>query len=71
MPLAAARRTATSNGATVLRVIAGSMLIEAAPGKIAAVATALRGWQYSPERKTTRVPERRPLERAKLASKAT
>jgi hypothetical protein len=70
MPLATARKTATGKGATVLRVIAGSMLIEAAPGKIAAVATALQGWQYSPERKTTKVPEQRALERAKLAIKA-
>lgn len=69
-PLASAKKTASAYGATVLRAIAGSMLLEAPPAKAAAVAKALPGWRYSPERKTTRVPERRPLQRAKLSAKA-
>jgi len=67
---ASAKRTASAHGATVLRAIAGSMLLEAPPSKAAAVAKALPGWRYSPERKTTRVPERRPLERLKMAKVA-
>lgn len=70
VPLAAARRTANAHGATVLRAIAGSMLLEAPPAKAAAVAKALPGWQYRPERKTTRVPERTPLQRARQLAKA-
>lgn len=70
VPLASARRTATAHGATVLRAIAGTMLIEASPAKAAAVAKALPGWRYSPERKTTRVPERTPLQRARQLAKA-
>ena len=70
VPLASARRTANAHGATVLRAIAGSMLLEAPPAKAAAVAKALPGWQYRPERKATRVPERTPLQRARQLAKA-
>lgn len=70
VPLASARRTAKAHGATVLRAMAGSMLLEAPPAKAAAVAKALPGWRYSPERKTTRVPERTPLQRARQSAKA-
>lgn len=70
VPLASARRTASAHGATVLRAIAGSMLLEAPPATAAAVAKALPGWRYRPERKTTRVPERTPLQRARQLAKA-
>lgn len=66
--LTAAKKTARALGATVVGGAAGSMLIEAAPTKAAQVAKALPGWRYTPERKTARVPERRPLQRAKLAA---
>lgn len=71
VPLASAKKTASAHGAVVLRAIAGSMLLEAPPSKAAAVAKALPGWRYSLERKATRVPERRPLERLKIAKAAT
>lgn len=70
VPLASARRTVNAHGATVLRAIAGTMLVEAPPATAAAVAKALPGWRYSPERKTTRVPERTPLQRARQLTKA-
>jgi hypothetical protein len=41
------------------------MLLKLAPAQIPEVARALPGWRYSVERKTTRVPERKPLERSK------
>jgi hypothetical protein len=41
------------------------MLLELAPAQVPAVAQALPGWRYALERKTTRVPERRPLQRTK------
>lgn len=68
--LTAAKKAVSDNGATVVRAAAGAMLVEAAPTSAKRVAQALPGWQYTPERKTTRVPERRPLQRAKLAAKA-
>ncbi|MFG6465022.1 hypothetical protein [Roseateles sp. BYS87W] len=70
VPLASARRTANSHGATVLRAIAGTMLLEAPPATAAAVAKALPGWRYTPERKTSRVPERTQLQRARQLAKA-
>jgi hypothetical protein len=63
----AAKKTATSLGATVVRAVAGSMLVEAAPAKIAQVAKALPGWRYSAEKKVHRIPERTPLQRAHAA----
>jgi hypothetical protein len=63
--LTAARQAARSLGATVVKSLAGTMLLELAPGKVSEVAQALPGWRYSAERKTTRVPERKPRERAK------
>ena len=69
--LAAARKAASEHGATVVRAIAGSMLLEATPAKVVKVARALPGWRYTAETKVARVPERRPLARAKLlAAKA-
>ena len=70
VPLASAKKTASAHGATVLRAIAGSMLVEAPPAKAAAVVKALPGWRCTLERKTTRVPERTPLQRTRqLATK--
>ena len=64
----AAKKTAVSLGATVVRTAAGSMLLEAAPSKAAEVAKALPGWRYSVEAKTHRIPERTPLQRARAAA---
>ena len=66
--LAAAKKTAKALGATVVRAAAGSMLVEAPPTQAAQVAQALPGWRYTVERKAARVPERTPLQRAKLAA---
>lgn len=63
--LAAAEKAARSHGATVVKSLAGTMLLELAPAKVSQVALALPGWRYAAERKTTRVPERKPLERSK------
>ena len=64
--LTAAKKAARSHGATVVRSLAGTMLLDLTSAKVSDVARALPGWRYSAERKTTRVPERRPLERAKV-----
>lgn len=66
----AAKKTATSLGATVVRAVAGSMLLEAPPAKAAQVAKALPGWRYSVETKTHRIPERTPLQRARVKKAA-
>lgn len=63
--LTAAKKAARLHGATVVRSLAGTMLLELAPARVSEVAQALPGWRYSAERKSARVPERRPLERAK------
>ena len=69
--LAAAKKIAREQGATVVWVIEGAMLLEASPIKAAKVAKALPGWQYAVETKTTRVPERTPLERARMIAGKT
>jgi hypothetical protein len=66
--LAAAKKAASAHGATVVREIAGSMLLEAPPTKVAKVARALPGWQYTVETKTVRVPGRQTLSRVRLAA---
>ena len=63
--LTAAKKAARSRGATVVKSLAGTMLLELAPAQVPEVAQALPGWHYSVERKTTRVPERKPLESVK------
>lgn len=63
--LTAAKKTARSRGATVVKSLAGTMLLEVTPVQVREVAQALPGWRYAAERKTTRVPERKPLERSK------
>lgn len=69
--LTAAKKAVGDNGATVVRTAAGSMLVEATPARAKRIVQALLGWQYTPERKTTRVPERRPPERAKALTAKT
>lgn len=66
--VSAAKKTATSLGATVVRSAAGQMLVDATPSKAARVAEALPDWRYCPERTGARLPERTPLARAKLAA---
>lgn len=63
--LTAAKKAARARGATVVKSLAGTMLLELAPARVPELAQALPGWRYAVERKTTRVPERKPLERAK------
>jgi hypothetical protein len=63
--LAAAGKAARSRGATVVKSLAGTMLLEVTRAQVPEVAQALPGWRYAAERKTTRVPERKPLERSK------
>lgn len=60
--LTAAKKAARSHGATVVKSLAGTMLLEVTPAQVPEVAQALPGWCYSVERKTSRVPERRPQE---------
>lgn len=67
-PLAAARRACKALGVTVLRSAAGSMLVEAAPADARRIAEALPGWRYSADRPAARLPERSPLQRARLAA---
>jgi len=69
--VAAAKKTAKDLGVTVLRTVAGSMLVEAEASEAALVAKALPGWQYSVESMTHRIPERTPLQRAREARQAT
>jgi hypothetical protein len=64
--LAAAKKVARSRGATVMKSLAGTMLLELAPARVPEVARALPGWRYSVESKTARVPERKPLQRSKV-----
>jgi len=64
----AAKKTATSMGATVVRTAAGQMLVETTPSKAAKVAEALPEWRYGLERLTARLPEKTPLARAKYAA---
>jgi hypothetical protein len=62
--LAAARQSAMLIGVTVVKTLAGTMLLEGKPLQAIEVARALPDWRYSVDRKTTRAPERRPLARA-------
>ena len=68
--LTVAKKTARSRGATVVKSLAGTMLLEATPAQLPQVAQASPGWRYSVERKMTRVPERKPLERSKARGAA-
>ena len=70
VPIATAKKTARKHGATVLRAIAGTMLIDVQEERLEQLVQALPGWRYSIERRDTRIPERRPLERIKAARKA-
>lgn len=66
----AAEATVVGMGAKVVRKVAGTMLIEATPTVVAKLVRALPRWRVHPEGGSYRVPERRPLERAKLAANA-
>ena len=66
----AARKLATSLGATVVRIVAGSMLLEATPAKAVQVAKALPGWHYSVETQGHRIPEHSPLKLVRRAGTA-
>jgi hypothetical protein len=63
--LMGAKRAARAHGATVVKSLAGTMLLELTAKQVPELAQALPGWRYCAERSSTRVPERRPLERAK------
>ena len=67
--LAAAKKVVRERGAIVVRTAAGGMLLEVDAATAAQIARALPGWSYTIERKTTRLPERSPLERAKMAAR--
>ncbi len=64
--IAAAKRVLIDQGASIVGTAEGGVLVEATSAEVKRVAQALRGWDYAPERAETRVPERRPLERARL-----
>jgi hypothetical protein len=66
--LMAARRVARSHGATVVKSVAGTLLLELSPAQVPQVAEALPGWRYTVERQVTRLPERKPLQRARSAA---
>lgn len=63
--LTTAVKAARTRGATVVKSLVGTMLLEVTPGQLPEVAQALPSWRYAAERKTIRVPERRPLERSR------
>lgn len=69
--LAAAAKAARSLGATVVKSLAGTMLLEATPAQVPEVAQASPGWRYAAERKTARVPEPKLLERPKARGALT
>ena len=55
--LGAAKKLAKANGATVVRAMVGSMLLEGSPEVMERVAASLAGWRYEPE-SHYRLPER-------------
>ena len=65
--VAEAQTTVKALGATVVRCIAGSMLLEAPPAVASKVAAAMPDWRLSEENSSYRAPERTPLQRARLA----
>lgn len=67
--LVVAKKIVRESGVTVVRTAAGGMLVEGDAATVAQVARDLPGWSYTIERKTTRVPERSPLERAKMTAR--
>jgi|JI8StandDraft_2_1071088.scaffolds.fasta_scaffold134929_2 hypothetical protein len=66
--LTAAKRAARSRGATVVKSVAGTLLLELEPAQVPQVAEVLPGWRYAVERIVARVPERKPLTRVRSAS---
>jgi len=69
--LTAAEKVARSHGATAVKSLAGTMLLEVTPAQVTGAAHALPGCRYSNERKTTRVPERKSLERFRARARGT
>jgi hypothetical protein len=55
-------------GATVVRSVGGSLLLEAAPNVATRLAKAMPEWHLSQENTSYRVPERTPLQRARLVA---
>lgn len=53
-------------GAKVVKAGVGTMLVETTPANAAEVAKALPEWRYAIERKSTEIPEQRPLKRTRL-----
>jgi hypothetical protein len=64
----AARKVARSHGATVVKSVAGTMLLELTPAQVPQVADALPGWCYTVVRQTTRLPDGKPLQRRRSAA---
>lgn len=56
-------------GAAVVPSIAGTRLLEGEAGQLKDVVEALPNWRYTPELKTTKVPEGSRLGRAKACSR--
>lgn len=56
-PLAAARKAVHAVGGTVVRAIAGLMLVKAPPSAAKRAAATLPGWDYRRDTKSVRVPE--------------
>ncbi len=51
-----------------MKSVAGTMLLELPPAQVPQVAEALPGWRYTVECQTARLPERKPLQRARRAA---
>ena len=67
--LTVAKKTARSRGATVVKSLAGTMLLEATPAQLPQVAQALLGWRYSVERKTPGCPSPSPWSAPRRAAR--
>lgn len=68
MSLARAKKAAREYGAEVVRAHERGMLLEVDSSRVKAVARALAGWRYTIEQRTTRIPERTPLERKRRSA---
>jgi hypothetical protein len=56
-----AKKTLEQLGATVVKTVAGSMLVEGSSSKVKRAATALPDWRYSLDTRTHRMPEKKAL----------
>lgn len=68
--LAASEQTVRALGGTVVRSLAGVMLVELAAPALRQVAKLLPDWRWSPQRKTAHVPEYRQRVRARVRKTA-